>query len=87
MLPWFGRQGAASGRTSHRFSLTSVNRMARKTPDPDLVKLLDSQAATHVVFDRWLSRLLRASRAVERARAKLKRLDRRIRAHRMDGMP
>jgi hypothetical protein len=55
--------------------------MPRKTRDPVLIGLLDKAKQAQEEFDRWYRRARRAFTAMEKARRRLSRLQRRIAQH------
>jgi hypothetical protein len=52
-----------------------------KKADPVLATLKDKQAKAGAEFDRWYARLGRALTAANKARARLRRVDKQIRKH------
>jgi hypothetical protein len=52
--------------------------MPRKTKDPKLLALLDKAHRARADYERWYARLKRAFNALEKARQRIMRLQRRI---------
>jgi hypothetical protein len=55
--------------------------MTRKTRDPKLIELLDRVSRAHQDCERWYARLKRAFNALEKARARLRRLEKQVEKH------